>query len=509
MDLGILRVTTPDGQVREYPLDVSPVFIGRAEGNRVVIDHVSVSRRHARLDFTDGQVQLEDLSSATGTYVGGQRLSPGSPMVIPAGQAVRIGDCQAVLVSAGAGSGSPGSPGGFVAAAPPPSGGEPPRPGGGIRPEQAIAIWITPPTAPIAPGSAGTATIAVQNRSDVVDTLTLAIQGVPAEWVRITRASLQLLPDAREEVVVTIQPPRNSSAWAGEYEFAAAATSSQHRVEVRSLAKITVLAFGTVALEMRPPRSRHTFNAVVKNESNSPITAQLQNQNAEGEVAVTFTPPEVTLDPGATANVRVEARLKDGHFFGAEERTPFTIEALAGVSKPTAGGELVYRPAWLMWRWIVALIALLGLAAGAWFGYNAFAGGSNSGAPGEETPTREATATAGPGTPTSAPETPTAGAGSPTVPPGARGMAPGTTAEVTNSPDNSCLLVRRGPTRVATDPNSQQIGRLCNGARVTTTGERVEAEGFYWYPIRTADGIEGWSAEGLMSGGPRFLTPVS
>lgn len=505
MDLGILRVTTPDGQVREYPLDVSPVFIGRAEGNRVVIDHVSVSRRHARLDFEGGQVQLEDLSSATGTYVGGQRLAPGSPMVLAAGQAVRIGDCQAILVSAGAGAGSGG---GGVVPAGTPAGGPAPGGGGGLRPEQAVAIWITPPTAPIAPGSAGSATVTIQNRSNVVDTVSLAIHGVPPEWVRITRGSVQLLPDAREEVVVVIQPPRDTSAWAGEYEFAAAATSAQHRVEVRSLAKITVLPFGNVSLELRPARSRRVFTAVVTNESNSPIAAPLECQDEQGEVAASFTPAEVTLDPGAQANVRVEASLRNGHFFGAEERYPFTVQASVGARNPVASGELIYRPAWLMWRWIVALLLLVAVAVGAWFAYNAFAGGDDDASPGGETPTSQPTETPGPGTPTSSAPTATPSAAA-TTPTGAGGMAPGTIAVVTNSPENNCLLVRKGPTRVESDPLSERVARLCDGARVTIVGERVEAEGFYWYPIRTADGIEGWSAEGLISGGPRFLTPAS
>ena len=69
MQYPTLRVTTPDGQVREYPLDTSPVVIGRAESSRVVIDHVSVSRRHARIVLDGDQVTLEDLGSAIGISV--------------------------------------------------------------------------------------------------------------------------------------------------------------------------------------------------------------------------------------------------------------------------------------------------------------------------------------------------------------------------------------------------------------------------------------------------------
>jgi FHA domain len=75
MDYGTLRVTTPDGQVREYPLEVASVTVGRADGNGVVIDHVSVSRRHAQLQLSDQGLSVEDLGSANGSFVGSQRLA--------------------------------------------------------------------------------------------------------------------------------------------------------------------------------------------------------------------------------------------------------------------------------------------------------------------------------------------------------------------------------------------------------------------------------------------------
>src|SRR5690606_33270948 len=128
---------------------------------------------------------------------------------------------------------------------------------------------------------------------------------------------------------------------------------------------------------------------------------------------------------------------------------------------------------------LAALVAI-GIGVGAWFAYSALAGGDDTPiGPGDETPTTQATATTDTGTATTGP---TADAtASATAPPDGV-LAPGSRAVVINSPDNSCLLVRRDHTRVATAPGSEQIGRLCNGAVVTITGERVEAEGYYWYP---------------------------
>ncbi len=49
--------------------------IGRAPDNDVVLDHPTVSNHHARLSWKDAGLLVEDLSSANGTMVDGQRIT--------------------------------------------------------------------------------------------------------------------------------------------------------------------------------------------------------------------------------------------------------------------------------------------------------------------------------------------------------------------------------------------------------------------------------------------------
>jgi len=51
-----------------------PHVIGRREGVDVLIHDEAVSRRHASITPGDSQAMLEDLGSANGTYVGGERV---------------------------------------------------------------------------------------------------------------------------------------------------------------------------------------------------------------------------------------------------------------------------------------------------------------------------------------------------------------------------------------------------------------------------------------------------
>jgi pSer/pThr/pTyr-binding forkhead associated (FHA) protein len=54
----------------------SEVTIGRHPQNRIVLDHMSVSSRHARIRLLDsGQLVLTDLGSTNGTFVNDQRVS--------------------------------------------------------------------------------------------------------------------------------------------------------------------------------------------------------------------------------------------------------------------------------------------------------------------------------------------------------------------------------------------------------------------------------------------------
>ena len=181
MDYGTLRVATPDGQIREYPITAPSVMIGRADGNQVVIDHVSVSRRHAQLAIESGRVTIEDMGSGTGTFVGSQRIDANKPNLVESGQTMRFGDVEARFIGADA---LTSAPAGAAADS--------------NEVEQTIGVALTSPSQPVSAGSPTTATVNVQNRGTVVDELTIAIVDLPAGWAKVSRPTLSLVPGARD-----------------------------------------------------------------------------------------------------------------------------------------------------------------------------------------------------------------------------------------------------------------------------------------------------------------------
>ncbi|GEM_PF-635608 len=91
---GTLVVNTPQsGEVR-YALDSPHVSIGRGADNDVVLLDIKVSRRHAVLHCSAGQLRMEDVGSSNGFKFNGQRVReavvrPGDEVVI-GGTSLRI-----------------------------------------------------------------------------------------------------------------------------------------------------------------------------------------------------------------------------------------------------------------------------------------------------------------------------------------------------------------------------------------------------------------------------------
>lgn len=59
---------------REVELGTERMTIGRHPHNDIVLDHATVSSRHAAITLIGDQALLEDLGSTNGTYVGGKRV---------------------------------------------------------------------------------------------------------------------------------------------------------------------------------------------------------------------------------------------------------------------------------------------------------------------------------------------------------------------------------------------------------------------------------------------------
>ena len=89
------------GELDLSALQSSVITIGRTPDNKIVVPHAQVSSRHAQIVQQAGQLFLEDLRSANGTFVRGQRIAPGQKVPIANGEKVYIGPMPLLVNIAG------------------------------------------------------------------------------------------------------------------------------------------------------------------------------------------------------------------------------------------------------------------------------------------------------------------------------------------------------------------------------------------------------------------------
>lgn len=478
MDYGTLRVATPDGQIREYPITAPSVVIGRADGNQVVIDHVSVSRRHAQLVIESGRVTIEDLGSGTGTFVGSQRVTGNAPSLVESGQSMRFGDVEARFI--------------FAEALAPHDAGAPSA--GANETEQTVGVTLTSPSQPVAAGSPTTATVNVQNRGTVVDELSIAIVDLPEGWAKVSRPTLSLVPGARDEITVVIQPPKDSTAAAGEYPFSVAVTSKVHGREVRALGKISVRAFEGFRVTLDPTRAKRDFHVSVSNSGNVTIQVALSASDEAREFGYTFESAQVELAPGEQKRVALAVKPKGGKLFGPTLNRPFRVEARQGAkeSPTTAEGQLIIAPPLQPYKLpMIAVLLLLVLGGLALAAMTLLGGGDDENPASTESPTAPATVATQAAQPTATPA----------------GLFVGRAAVIANSdpvPNNTnCLAVRSAASR----EGGEILGRLCTGEKVTVKAGPTQEGGFTWWQIQSAGGLLGWAAEKSADGSLPFIVP--
>src|SRR5215831_13603783 len=96
-----LRVTVeagPDAGATCAPDDGAQLAIGTAADNVLVLADSTVSRYHLELRRTPDGVQVIDLGSRNGTWVGGVRVERA---IVPAGTRLRLGDTTLTVDDAG------------------------------------------------------------------------------------------------------------------------------------------------------------------------------------------------------------------------------------------------------------------------------------------------------------------------------------------------------------------------------------------------------------------------
>ncbi|MEZ5978147.1 MAG: FHA domain-containing protein [Planctomycetota bacterium] len=91
-----LRLLSGTLEGRTVPVGDDGLTLGRRDGNDLVVADASVSGSHARLEWKDGELWVEDLGSTNGTRVGGRKVER---MALLEGDELSFGNVRAQVVA--------------------------------------------------------------------------------------------------------------------------------------------------------------------------------------------------------------------------------------------------------------------------------------------------------------------------------------------------------------------------------------------------------------------------
>ncbi|BCX12993.1 MAG: ABC transporter ATP-binding protein [Thermosynechococcus sp.] len=97
MAVPILKLLGADGSQQQIQLGRDRLSIGTDPQSQVILVGEGISRHHALILRTETGYQVADLGSASGTFLNGTKLRPRTPVVLKAGDRLRIGDFEAIF----------------------------------------------------------------------------------------------------------------------------------------------------------------------------------------------------------------------------------------------------------------------------------------------------------------------------------------------------------------------------------------------------------------------------
>jgi hypothetical protein len=232
----------------------------------------------------------------------------------------------------------------------------------------------------LAPGAQTALTAIVSNQSGKVDHYDVRIDGFEAGWWSVKPSLLHLVPFGadggthRQDVVVSLHPPRSPAARAGRWPLQLIAHSKVEDADVAAAhVVLDVAPYEQFETRVRPERatgSREARYALpVRNHGNAPLALTFSGEDADGEVTFSFEPERLEVPPGgeAHATMRVSAPAHSG---AAERERRLTVYAAGAEQTLSGSAAFVQRPAQttrhrVTWRIVLGLLAsaLLVIAA--------------------------------------------------------------------------------------------------------------------------------------------------
>jgi serine/threonine protein kinase len=191
----------------------------------------------------------------------------------------------------------------------------------------------------------------------------LIAEGVPPSWITLAPQVVQANPGERQEIRLTIRPPRSPHSRAGRYPITIHANNLQDpssSTEARGTLTVTAFSHFSSELYTRSMRPGELGQVAINNLGNVQETFSLHLRDPQG--VLTFTPSSdpLRIAEGQAGLAEFRVGLRQPHWFGAERDFPFDLQvSAAGGETQTHHGLVVSRALIPVWALGILLLAVL------------------------------------------------------------------------------------------------------------------------------------------------------
>lgn len=223
-------------------------------------------------------------------------------------------------------------------------------------------------------------TVNLFNESDVIDQLTLTVEGIPVDWWSLDQPVVRLYPHEGSAVSFSIHPPARQDVMAGDYTVSVRVTSSSDEASTATASlTLSVLFYGGFDVQLRSLDNagrRGMYSLDIRNLANSGMSLEVRAYDRDGELKFDL-PSTVELAALVEVELPFSVRHRAGRLVGQPESHPITVEltpllpdlAEADRQRRIVNAEFSYRPWLRQWPWEplpnwarFALLTLLPLA---------------------------------------------------------------------------------------------------------------------------------------------------
>jgi hypothetical protein len=216
-----------------------------------------------------------------------------------------------------------------------------------------LVVELTPARIEMEPGGSPVeVTVTLQNLTDVVEQYTVELTGLDPEWYTAPVASVGLFPQDRDQVRISLHPPKRPGVKAGTYPFQVIVRARDGRNERVIEGILDLRGYAAYRVDLTPrrqtARGKGAFRLQVANTGTADVRLGLDGHDAEEQGRVRFgRSAEASVTAGAKSELPVIFQPKSRPWVGPERSYDFVISVrpLDARGEPQqVSGQFTHRP---------------------------------------------------------------------------------------------------------------------------------------------------------------------